>query len=82
MFPRARRKLDAGATAAWNVEPYSGGSSAAYAPGQVARYWRTLREPVGRIYLAGDHCDAYTGYMEGAVRSGRRAARAIARRVG
>jgi monoamine oxidase len=47
----------------------------------VTRYWRTLRRPIGRIYLAGEHCDAYTGYMEGAVRSGRRVARVISRRA-
>ena len=80
VFPRARRKLEAAATAAWSDEAYSGGAYAAYAPGQVTRYWRVLRAPLGRVYLAGDHCDAYTGYMEGAVRSGRRAARAIAKR--
>jgi len=82
VFPRARGKLEAGATAAWSDERYSLGSYAAYAPGQVTRYWRAIRHPVGRVYLAGEHCDAFIGYMEGAVRSGRRAARAIARRVG
>ena len=81
VFPGSRRRVEAGATAAWSVERYSLGSYAAYAPGQVTRYWRALRRPVGRILLAGEHTDAYTGYMEGAVRSGRRAARAIARRA-
>src|SRR5215210_3457735 len=82
VFPRLRDKLEAAATAAWSDERYSLGSYAAYAPGQVARYWRALRQPVGRMYFAGEHCDAFTGYMEGAVRSGRRAARAIAARAG
>jgi monoamine oxidase len=81
VFPEARERLEAGATAAWAQERYSRGSYPAYAPGQVTRFWRALRRPVGPIHLAGDHCDAYTGYMEGAVRSGRRVARAIARQA-
>ena len=81
VFPEAKGRLEAGATVAWSDEEYARGSYAAYAPGQVTRYWRALREPVGRLYLAGDHTDAYTGYMEGAIRSGRRAARAIAKRA-
>lgn len=81
VFPQARERLEAGATAAWAEERYSRGSRAAYAPGQVTRFWSALRRPVGPIYLAGEHCDSYTGYMEGAVRSGRRVGRAIARRM-
>lgn len=81
VFPEARERLEAGATAAWAQERYSGGSYPAYARGQVTRFWRALRRPVGPIHLAGDHCDSYTGYMEGAVRSGRRVARAIARQA-
>jgi len=79
VFPDAEDRIRSGATAAWADERWSRGSYAAYAPGQVTRFWRALRRPVDRIYLAGEHCDSYTGYMEGAVRSGRRVARAIAR---
>jgi len=67
----------AGASVAWALEPYSGGAWMAYAPGQVAAYWRALREPSGRLHLAGEHTDAYTGYMEGAIRSGQRVAARI-----
>jgi monoamine oxidase len=63
----------------WPVEPHSGGAWMAPRPGQVVPYWNALREPAGRIHLAGEHTDdLYPGYMEGAVRSGRRAARTIA----
>jgi monoamine oxidase len=47
------------------------------APGQVAPYWRALREHVGRIVLAGEHTSTMPGYMEGAVRSGIAAAATI-----
>jgi monoamine oxidase len=66
-----------GASVAWALEPLTGGAWTAYAPGQVVPYWRALREPHGRIHFAGEHTDAFTGYMEGAVRSGRRAAERV-----
>lgn len=61
----------------WYDEPESGGTYEAYAPGQVTRFWRAVREPVGRLHLAGEHTDAWATYMEGAVRSGVRAAEEI-----
>jgi monoamine oxidase len=78
VYPGARNHLVASASAAWLSDPYSGGAYAAFAPGQVTRFWRALRAPVGRVYLAGEHTDVYASYMEGAVRSGRRVAREIA----
>ncbi len=77
VFPGSRALVDVGATAAWQNDRYSGGSHTAYAPGQVTRFRRALRQPVGRLHLAGEHTEAYTGTMEGAVRSGRRVAAAI-----
>ena len=47
----------------------------AYAPGQYTAYHRALRTPVGRIVLAGEHVSDVAAYMEGAARSGLRAAR-------
>jgi len=40
--------------------------------------WQALREPVGRIHWAGTETAVeWTGYMEGAVQSGERAAAEI-----
>jgi monoamine oxidase len=58
-------------TAAWEH------TYAAYAPGQFAAYRDALRRPVGRIVLAGEHVSDLTAYMEGAARSGQRAAKLI-----
>ena len=77
VYPGSRALFSRGAAAAWQNEPPSRGAVAAYAPGQVTRYWRALRRPHGRLLLAGEHTDSYSGSMEGAVRSGRRAAAAI-----
>ena len=41
-------------------------------------YGPALREPVGRIHWAGTETSTYwNGYMDGAVRSGERAAREV-----
>ena len=50
-----RALVDVGMTVAWHNEEPSGGTRAAYAPGQVTQFWRALRRPVGRLYLAGEH---------------------------
>ena len=55
----------------WSVEPDFGGAYAVYEPGQVTAHWDVLRRPFGRIHLAGEHVATCTGYMEGAVESGR-----------
>ena len=74
VYPGSRALYQRGGAAAWQLEAPSIGSIAAYAPGQVTRYWRALRRRYGRLLLAGEHTDSYGGTMEGAVRSGRRAA--------
>jgi len=48
-------------------------------PGQITAFWNALRQPAGRLWFAGEHTDPLTGYMEGAVRSGKRVAAAIRR---
>jgi monoamine oxidase len=60
----------------WSDEPYTRGCPVAIAaPGVLTTYGRALREPVGRIHWAGTETSGYwNGYMDGAVRSGKRAA--------
>ncbi len=64
-------------TKAWNLDPLTGGGYAAPAPGQMLPNWSAMRYPVGPIRFAGEHTEALAGYMESAVRSGERVARAI-----
>ena len=59
-----------GFSRAWSNEGRYGGSYAVYQPGQVTAHWQVLREPWGRVHLAGEHVAACTGYMEGALESG------------
>lgn len=60
----------------WSAEEYTRGCYSAHLPpGVWSDYGRALRTPVGRIHWAGtETAEVFTGYMDGAVRSGERAA--------
>lgn len=60
----------------WGTEEFSpGGPTAATRPGGWTSTGGALREPVGRVFWAGtETADAWTGFLDGAVRSGQRAA--------
>jgi monoamine oxidase len=61
----------------WSEELYSRGCyTGIMGPGVLTRYGPALRAPCGRIHWAGTETAVrWTGYMEGAVESGERAAR-------
>lgn len=63
----------------WCEEEYSGGCyTAYYPPGILTQFGRVLREPVDRVYFAGtETAHQWSGYMEGAVQAGERAAREV-----
>jgi monoamine oxidase len=60
----------------WTIEEYTRGCyGGRLGAGVWTQYGRTLAEPVGLIHWAGaETSDVWNGYMEGAVRSGQRAA--------
>jgi monoamine oxidase len=60
----------------WTTEEFSRGCyGGRMGTGVWTRYAQELREPVGRIHWAGSETsDVWNGYMDGAVRSGERAA--------
>uniref|UniRef100_A0A8C9T4Z7 Amine oxidase n=1 Tax=Scleropages formosus TaxID=113540 RepID=A0A8C9T4Z7_SCLFO len=68
----------------WCEEEYSGGCYTAYfPPGILTQYGKVLREPVGRLYFAGtETATEWSGYMDGAVQAGERAAREILHTMG
>lgn len=74
-FPGAAGLAGASCVTDWSNDGWSLGTYAAFAPGQLTRSWAALRRPHGTLVLAGEHTDAFAGYMEGALRSGARAAR-------
>ena len=63
----------------WQAENFSGGGPTGhFPPGVLTAYGKTLRPPNGRVHWAGtETATVWTGYMEGAVRSGERAAQEV-----
>ncbi|MCW2624122.1 flavin monoamine oxidase family protein [Mycobacterium sp.] len=66
----------------WAVERYSGGGMIAhFPPGVLTEFGPALREPCGRIHWAGTESSAVMyGFIDGAVRSGERAATEVMER--
>jgi monoamine oxidase len=60
----------------WNHEQWTtGGPVANYGPGTMTSFGHVIRTPFGRVHWAGTETSTYwTGYMDGAVRAGERAA--------
>lgn len=59
----------------WSNESWIAGCVSPLPPGLLTQAGAALREPVGRIHWAGtETATVWTGYMDGAVRSGQRAA--------
>jgi monoamine oxidase len=89
-LPDARSRLLAGLEMAaivikdWGAEEWTGGCYAAHFPvGGWTSYGGAVREPCGRIHWAGtETASEWHGYMEGALRSGDRAASEILRSIG
>jgi monoamine oxidase len=75
VFPEGRDDFaGAAVTMAWSAEPFTGGGYAVYKPNQLGAFWEPLRAGTERIHFAGEHTESLAGYMESAVRSGKRAA--------
>ncbi|XP_072270304.1 amine oxidase [flavin-containing]-like [Pyxicephalus adspersus] len=68
----------------WCKEQYSGGCYTAYfPPGIMTQFGSVIRTPVGRLYFAGtETATEWSGYMEGAIQAGERAAREVMCKMG
>jgi monoamine oxidase len=80
--PGVTDHFEASASHSWIDDPWARGASAEFAPGQMSRFYQTLRAPAGRIYFAGEYTSPWSGWMNGALESGHRAAEAILAREG
>ncbi|XP_063306211.1 amine oxidase [flavin-containing] A-like [Pelobates fuscus] len=63
----------------WSKEQYSGGCYTAYfPPGIMTQFGSIIRTPEGKIFFAGtETATQWSGYMEGGIQAGERAAREI-----
>jgi monoamine oxidase len=69
---------DSALVATWHDDPWARGAYSASVIGARPGDEELLARPVGPLHWAGEHlAGAYAGYMEGALRSGRRAAAEI-----
>ena len=67
----------------WSVDPWASGCVTALPPGVLTGYGEALRTPVGSIHWAGTETSyVWTGYMDGAIRSGLRVAAEVAAALG
>ncbi len=62
----------------WNVYPYALGSYICYRTGQYTTIAGAEAMPIGNVFFAGEHCGGdFSGFMNGAAKSGREAAEKI-----
>lgn len=67
----------------WPADPFTQAAYSCPAPGQVTTIGPELRNGLGRLHFAGEHCCyKFVGYMEGALDSGVTAADRLATRDG
>lgn len=67
----------------WATDPWSTGCITPLPPGLLSQAGAALREPVGRVHWAGtETSDIWGGFMDGAVRSGERAAAEVVQALG
>lgn len=78
-FPAIRTELVRTVVRRWGLEPWSKGAFAVFHPGQMTSMMPAAASPEGRVHFAGEHTDSWMGWMEGALRSGERAAREVLR---
>lgn len=76
-FPQIRANFEKGAVRQWALEPWSRGAFAVFGPGQMTSMRPAIASPEGRVHFAGEHTSTWTGWMEGALQSGERAAREV-----
>jgi monoamine oxidase len=83
-FGEKARALEQYVERSWSDEPFSRGCYAGFfPPGVWSDYGPELRAPVGRISWAGTETAAvWNGYIDGAVRSGHRAAAEVLKALG
>ena len=81
-FPGIRSDFEKGAVYRWSTEPWTRGAFAVYRPGQMTTLMPVLASAESGLHFAGEHTSVWTGWMEGALESGERAAREVLNATG
>ncbi len=77
IHPAIRKHYEGGSSVCWDDEPFSRGAYAWFRPGEMTDLMPHVATPEGRIHFSGDHTSPFPGWMDGALRSGYRAAKEV-----
>lgn len=77
VHPGIAEHFEGAVVKAWSRDPYAQGHVSWPGPGDVTAHLEALRSPHGRIHFAGEHTSVLRSTMEGALRSGVRAANEV-----
>ena len=79
--PGVTEHFETSGSHSWLDDPWARGAGARFGPGQLSRHYGALRAPAGRIIFAGEYTSPWSGWMNGGLESGERAAAAVAART-
>jgi monoamine oxidase len=76
-FPAIRSQFEKGFVQRWALDPWSRGAFPVFKPREMSTLMPAIARPENGIHFAGEHTSSWTGWMEGALQSGERAAREV-----
>jgi monoamine oxidase len=77
IHPQILEEFEGGTSHAWYNDPHAVGAFALFEPGQETALQADIVKPEGRVHFAGEHCSLWHAWIQGALESGIRAAKAI-----
>jgi monoamine oxidase len=77
IHPQIRDEFEVGVSHMWHDDEFAGGAFALFDPGQQTQLYEAIIAPEGRVHFAGEHASLSHAWIQGAIESGLRAARAI-----
>lgn len=77
VHPGMREHYEGSASYSWSEDPWALGAAAEFKAGQLSAFYDVLRRPEGRLHFAGEHTSPWSGWMNGGLESGQRAAAEI-----
>ncbi len=80
-IPAAKGQVKVGELVRWAVDPLNEGAWAVWKPGQIATLPAMLRQPLDRVFFAGEHTAIANSGMEGAMESADRVVLEAMRRL-
>ncbi len=77
IFPAAEAHFREAFLYDWIGDSFAGGGFSNLAPGYVMEHMEHIASSIGGVHYAGEHTAAWTGFIEGALESGERAAEEV-----